>query len=243
MADSIRQKIMNSVKARFQLISVANGYETALGAKVFDWLTVQLDPADLPALILRDPACETNKDYNVHEHELTVEADIKVYGETVPTDLRKALADVYKVLGTDSRWRIEGAPTGDFAGSDDGGNLLLTYVAPFLFGVHELEVGDVVQFTTTDTLPAGLSLLTDYYVVERITNTFKVSENRGGLSVTYGGAGTGTHTVKEFPDAATTSEILGDNITIRQEENKIGGAVARFRIRFRTVAFDPYTQP
>ena len=60
---------------------------------------------------------------------------------------------------------------------------------------HGYEVGDVLQFSTTDTLPAGLSTSTDYYVISvPSANTFKVSATQGGTTVDITDTGTGTHT-------------------------------------------------
>lgn len=59
---------------------------------------------------------------------------------------------------------------------------------------HGLSVGDCLQFTTSTTLPAGLSLLTNYYVISKTTNTFKVSATPGGTEVDITDTGTGTHT-------------------------------------------------
>lgn len=59
---------------------------------------------------------------------------------------------------------------------------------------HGLQEGDCVQFTTATTLPAGLELLTNYYVISVTTNTFQVATNRGGSAVTSTDGGTGTHT-------------------------------------------------
>ncbi len=60
---------------------------------------------------------------------------------------------------------------------------------------HGLVVGDLLQFTTTTTLPAGLSLATNYYVIEVISaNTFKVSATVDGPTVDVTDTGTGTHT-------------------------------------------------
>jgi hypothetical protein len=39
---------------------------------------------------------------------------------------------------------------------------------------HALANGDLLQFTTETTLPAGLSLATNYYVIDITTNTFKI---------------------------------------------------------------------
>ena len=59
---------------------------------------------------------------------------------------------------------------------------------------HGLQDNDCIQLTTTTTLPAGLALLTNYYVISRTENTFKVSFTPGGLEVDITDIGTGTHT-------------------------------------------------
>jgi microcystin-dependent protein len=58
---------------------------------------------------------------------------------------------------------------------------------------HGLDNGDIVFFTTTTTLPAGLSLNTPYYVINKTTNTFQVSTSSGGSAVNITDTGTGTH--------------------------------------------------
>ena len=59
---------------------------------------------------------------------------------------------------------------------------------------HGLMNEDLLQFTTADTLPAGLELATDYYVRDVTTNTFKVSTIKGGPAVDITDTGTGVHT-------------------------------------------------
>lgn len=59
---------------------------------------------------------------------------------------------------------------------------------------HGLSNGDLIQLTTSDTLPAGLSLATNYYVIDATTNTFKVSTTPNGPAVDITTTGTGTHT-------------------------------------------------
>jgi len=60
-------------------------------------------------------------------------------------------------------------------------------------------VDDIVQFTTTGTLPAPLATSTDYYVVVKSgsspTVLLEVSLSEGGASVDITDAGTGTHTL------------------------------------------------
>jgi hypothetical protein len=54
----------------------------------------------------------------------------------------------------------------------------------FTCAAHGLVNNDIVQFTATS-LPTGLSLLTDYHVINKATNTFQVSETEGGAAVNF----------------------------------------------------------
>ncbi|KKL72573.1 hypothetical protein LCGC14_2083560 [marine sediment metagenome] len=60
-------------------------------------------------------------------------------------------------------------------------------------------VGDRVRFYTTDTLPAGLSVDTDYYVITVAGNDIQVSATLGGTTVDITDTGTGTHTIDAVP--------------------------------------------
>jgi hypothetical protein len=65
---------------------------------------------------------------------------------------------------------------------------------------HGLTAGSAVMFTTTGTLPTGLSVGTIYYVLSPTANTFTVATTPGGTAVNTSGSQSGTHT-------ANTSEI------------------------------------
>jgi len=67
--------------------------------------------------------------------------------------------------------------------------------AVFSLTDHGLYEGDKLRFETSDTLPAGLSLLSDYYVVYNgiTTDTFQVSSSKSGTPVATTDTGTGTH--------------------------------------------------
>lgn len=67
--------------------------------------------------------------------------------------------------------------------------------AVFTLADHELYEGDLIRLETTGTLPTGLSLLTDYYVVYNGigTGVFQVSSTAGGTPIATTGAGSGTH--------------------------------------------------
>ena len=85
---------------------------------------------------------------------------------------------------------------------------------------HTLVVGDRVRFTTTTTLPAGLALATDYWVISSATPAFTVSAAEGGSVVDITDTGTGTHTFtlmdrKTFTVRSKQAGTLGNDIDIR----------------------------
>lgn len=61
----------------------------------------------------------------------------------------------------------------------------------------DLKVGDVVQLTTTGTLPAGLSLATDYWILD----DFQLATSATGSAIDITDAGTGTHTATRQPES------------------------------------------
>jgi hypothetical protein len=73
--------------------------------------------------------------------------------------------------------------------------------------------GTAVSFSTTDTLPTGLTPGTVYYVVNRTTTTFNVALTVNGAGVQTSGAGIGTHTVSAIsltvnPDSASNGQQI-----------------------------------
>jgi hypothetical protein len=124
---------------------------------------------------------------------------------------------VHDVIATESANNIT---TNDTVVFDDlvSGTVTVTAAAP---GVvthtsHGMVDDQIVQFTTTDTLPAGLSLLTDYYLQNSTTHTYEVSLTEGGASVTTTDTGTGTHTAtsKDDPVLLTSdgSTVIAANV-------------------------------
>lgn len=71
---------------------------------------------------------------------------------------------------------------------------------------HGLIAGDVVTFSSTGTLPVGLSAAIAYYVVSPGTNNFKVSTSSGGSAVDITSAGSGTLSVTKMK---TKPVVLG----------------------------------
>lgn len=92
------------------------------------------------------------------------------------------------VTGTGSRTLIN---SNTFTASSSSG-LLLTYTNDFASGTK-------VRFTTSNTLPTGLSLNTDYWLIRVSATTARVATSYAnyvaGTAVAYTDAGTGTHTL------------------------------------------------
>lgn len=59
---------------------------------------------------------------------------------------------------------------------------------------HTFANDDRVYFTTTGTLPTGLTANTAYFVRDQATNTFKVAATAGGAAINLTGSPSGTHT-------------------------------------------------
>ena len=88
---------------------------------------------------------------------------------------------------------------------------------------HGFMNGDRVQLTTTTTLPAGLSLNTLYFVINKTANDFELSLTEGGAAVNITDDGTGTHTCHSGLDIyiiETDNSGLTLNIYAAKEDMK-----------------------
>jgi hypothetical protein len=104
---------------------------------------------------------------------------------------------------------------------------------------HGLLHGDgPIQFTTADTLPAGLELATDYWVIYVNADTFKVATTRAlaleGTVHPITDDGTGTHTVV---DTADTQRVHWHSLGVI-EASMVLGPQAAYTV---PVAHDPLT--
>lgn len=90
---------------------------------------------------------------------------------------------------------------------------------------HGYEDGDEIQLTTSGVLPAGLALLTSYFVVNAAANTFELSAEVDGDSIVTTDAGSGTHTA--YPVGAAILAFTN-----------IGEQSPAFQILHSTLAFD-----
>lgn len=80
------------------------------------------------------------------------------------------------------------------------GNPTFTLANPAVITLssHGLITGDMVQFSTTGSLPTGLSPEIVYYVINAGASTFNISLTSGGAAIsTLGGSQSGVHTANE----------------------------------------------
>lgn len=90
---------------------------------------------------------------------------------------------------------------------------------------HGLIAGDPVQFTTTGTLPTGLSAGVTYYVISAglTSSAFEVSATLGGSAINTSGAGSGTHSVTATYSALSSADqwqlVQFNNFVIAVQKN------------------------
>ncbi|MBK7380773.1 MAG: hypothetical protein IPJ03_17585 [Ignavibacteriales bacterium] len=95
--------------------------------------------------------------------------------------------------------------------ADAGTDILTLVTSASATPNYSPELNLIVRFTTTATLPAGLSTGTNYYVTPVSASTFKVSTSYDGAAVNITDAGTGTHTVARYN--ALTLAVTGNGIS------------------------------
>lgn len=80
---------------------------------------------------------------------------------------------------------------------------------------HGFVTGLKVRGTTTTTLPAGLSLATDYFVIKLDADTFKLATSlanaTAGTAVDITNTGTGTHTLTATTAAGNVTKLQVSN--------------------------------
>ena len=79
----------------------------------------------------------------------------------------------------------------------DDTEVLISNASPCVvtWTAHNMPVNAAMRFTTTDSLPAGLTVDTTYYISEVVdVNNFKISLTQGGANVNTTSAGVGTQT-------------------------------------------------
>lgn len=101
---TVRQRIVTQIESDLQTITTGNGYRTSIGSLVSVWRAVPFEPGDA-GLDFRDMGGPMQQHpSNLHEQELECEIDVVASGNTSATDIRKMIADVYQLVGTNRRW-------------------------------------------------------------------------------------------------------------------------------------------
>lgn len=103
-----RQSIINAIKARAATILIVNGYQTNIGGNVKEWHLTQLEPADLPAILISDPNEEADiQDVNSghYTRKLHISLDVVlVEADRTAAKARQAIEDVIAMIGKDPKW-------------------------------------------------------------------------------------------------------------------------------------------
>ena len=93
---TVNQNIIAKIITNMLTISVANGFSFNISGHVYDWRETPFDDAELPAIIVRDPAHRfTDGNEDVAENELDIEILLMAAPDnTSPEDLRNKKQDV-----------------------------------------------------------------------------------------------------------------------------------------------------
>jgi len=97
-----RQNIVVALITALGTISVANGYRSAVGARVYAWPDPRLDPDHLPALVVHDTTAPVEMEPHPYfSHTLTVEIYAFTAGDTAGSALSDIMADILQAVGVD----------------------------------------------------------------------------------------------------------------------------------------------
>lgn len=152
MADSVRQKIVDAVKTRFQGILTSGGYETNAGSNVSVWRDMRNVPItsdEFPAIVLMDKRCEIdreNEPLRIHAFKLTMIADVYAGLDDAAETVRKVIADIHKAIGVDEQWTVSGTklalmtePVIDDMGIEQDENIIAAARVAFVITFRQLR--------------------------------------------------------------------------------------------------------
>lgn len=107
--------------------------------------------------------------------------------------------DAIAAGGVDSSTVAKGIGKSSYAHNKSLGTATITIASPAVITLasHGLIAGDSVLFTTSGSLPTGITASTNYYVISSglTANDFQVSTTSGGTAVDTSGSQSGTHTL------------------------------------------------
>lgn len=106
MGDSIRAQLVEAVKARFEAITVNNGYETDLGAsRVFVFREAEPEETENIFINIQDIKQTRNENPQPNIWEMTLDFEVMIYvlgeqlTETIAEQVRTAICDLIKAIG------------------------------------------------------------------------------------------------------------------------------------------------
>lgn len=222
MADTIRERIIQSIAARLAVISVANGYNTGMGTNV---LRARRNPGphELPcAVVWPQPETAQRRVGGRVTLSMPVRVEgIAAYGVSTPSVVaEKIMGDLVLCLTSHVSAAISA-----FA---SGGTGLVTVTS----AGHGLSAGDEVRISGT------VSYNGVYTVSAPTEDTFKIA-------ATFVATGTGVWTA-----IANVTEGLADDIAYESggtddypnEEEGTVGASAVFAVTYKVLIGNPYSQ-
>ena len=110
---SIRQQIVDAIKARLSDISIANGYSFDMtAAKVTEWRDTPIqEDVDTHGIDIRDvQASRTSQDDDEQQWQLVTELEFFEIGDLSPSQVRQKVQDVTTALSTlDGEDFVQGA--------------------------------------------------------------------------------------------------------------------------------------
>ena len=123
-------------------------------------------------------------------------------------------------------------------------NTLGTFVTNFAvddklnIASHGLVNDDVVQLTTTGTLPGGLNPLTRYFVINVTVSDFEVSLTSGGSAVNITDDGTGVHSVEMDTTDHFSISLKSSDTIVDFTDNGTGVTTVTLTNKFTALSLD-----
>ena len=106
MNKTIRQQIVEAVKARFATILSTAGFQTNLGSNLTVWNTTPIMNRELEGIALRDTDDKYEDKISRHtDHTLRIDAEFHAKrGAATDVYLRNGIADINRAIGVDTKW-------------------------------------------------------------------------------------------------------------------------------------------
>ena len=104
-----------------------------------------------------------------------------------------------------------------FTGSSSTVTITIASPGVITWTAHQFPQGQKVVFSTTGTLPTGITAGTTYYVVNPTANTFQISATAGGSAITTSGTQSGVQTATGT--AGWNQVTFGQEIQFAQYQN------------------------